>query len=325
MSATIFLKERASRTLTPTSPFDFDGTVFRPDHFPSQDMVWEPGVCWFTMRWNHENFGVRLENLGTIGHPKIEVGIFARRKPAHYRVEEMLREIRWRFDLDSTGVPKFVSRFRKDRYVGPTIKRHPGMRLKSGCSLYEYLVITVMLQNTIVRRSVSMLQALFEKYGRKVSFDGRSLWVFWDPERIHSTPERELRSLKLGYRAKTMKRQAEQFVEGGIDENRLRQIRDSKRLAEVLDEIYGVGSQSAWYMASEFFHFYDSLDYISPWEGKIVGLALFGHNVGIGRLREFLTKRYGEFRLLSFDYLMIDLFWRHRASPIDWLARMIRL
>jgi 3-methyladenine DNA glycosylase/8-oxoguanine DNA glycosylase len=182
-----------------------------------------------------------------------------------------------------------------------------------------------MLQNTVVRRSVSMLQALFEKYGQKVSFDGHDLWTFWDPERIHAASEDDLRALKLGYRAKTLKRQAEQFIEGKIDENRLRDIHDSKRIAQALDEIYGVGSQSAWYMASEFFHFYDSLDYVSPWEGKIVGRALFGRDVSTRRVQEFLTKRYGDFRLLAFAYLMIDLFWQHRQSPIYWLSKMIRL
>jgi 3-methyladenine DNA glycosylase/8-oxoguanine DNA glycosylase len=199
------------------------------------------------------------------------------------------------------------------------------MRLKSGSSLYEYLVITVMLQNTIVRRSVSMLQALFERYGREVVFDGRSLWTFWDPERIHKASEPELRALKLGYRARTLKRQAERFLTGAFNETELRKIGQKAALVESLDGIYGVGSQSAWYMASEFFHFYDALDYVSPWEGRIVGRTLFGHNVGTARVQELLTKRYKEYRLLAFAYLLIDLFWQHRERPIPWLPRLIRL
>jgi 3-methyladenine DNA glycosylase/8-oxoguanine DNA glycosylase len=148
-------------------------------------------------------------------------------------------------------VPRFVKKFQNDRIVGPAIRRHSGMRLKSGSSLYEYLVITVMLQNTVVRRSVSMLKALFERYGQLVSFDDQSLWTFWDPERIHEASETELRDLKLGYRAKTLKRQAEQFLTGVFKETELRKIREKAALVESLDEIHGVGSQSAWYMASE--------------------------------------------------------------------------
>ena len=311
--------------MIPTSPFDFDGTVFRPDHFPSQDLYWKPGRFWQTMRWRREDYGVHLENKGTSRKPRIKATIFARKKTPQFTLNEILDEVRWRFDLDSTGIPRFVKRFSTDKHLGPAIRRHLGMRLKSGSSLYEYLVITVMLQNTVVRRSVTMLQALFGKYGKKLLFDGKSLWAFWDPESIHDTSEAQLRSLKLGYRAKTLKRQAEQFVRGEIDDKELRRFSDSRVLAERLDEIYGVGSQSAWYMASELFHFYDALDYVSAWEGKIVGRILFGRNVPVWRVQEFLSKRYGEFRLLAFSYLFIDLFWQHREIPVKWLSPLIRL
>ena len=158
---------------------------------------------------------------------------------------DIAAELRWRFDLDSTGVPEFVRRFKKDKYLASIIRKRPGMRPKSTYSLYEYLVITVLLQNTVVRRSVSMLQALFERYGRLVRFDGKALWEFWAPEQVHHAREEQLRALKLGYRAKTLKRQAEQFVHHEIDELALRNNRDMTVLAAALDRIYGVGPQSA--------------------------------------------------------------------------------
>ncbi len=322
---TVVLGEQVSRVLNPTSPFDFDGTVYRPDHFPSNDMQWVSGTYWQTMRLGQEVFGIRLRNTGSKGLPRIKATIFAGKKPSLSTIDKVLREVRWRFDLDSLGVPRFVRKFRRDRHLGAAIRRHPGMRLKSGYSLYEYLVITVMLQNTVVRRSVSMLQSLFERYGREVSFDGRKLWAFWEPESIVDSSEEELRSLRLGYRARTLKRQADQLVSGIIDENELRKVRDRTVLAETLDTIYGVGSQSAWYMASEFFHFYDALDYVSPWEGKIVGRILFRRKNSVRRVQDFLTKRYGEFRLLAFSYLLIDLFWQHRKSPVEWLSHLVRL
>lgn len=323
MGGTIVLWERGSELLVPTSPFHFDGTVFRPDHFPSRDMQWKSGTYWQTLRWKHSNYGLRLQNLGNYRNPKIKATIFAEKKTSSNTLREIANEIRWRFDLDSTGVPLFVRKFRRDNLVGSALRHHPGMRLKSGYSLYEYLVITVLLQNTIVQRSISMLQILFEKYGKQVSFDGHVLWTFWDPESIHDASEKELRSLKLGYRAKTLKRQAESFVQGTVDERELRNTKDRGTLAKALDEIYGVGSQSAWYMATEFFHFYDALDYISPWEGKIVSRIVFGRYRSLEKLRDFFAKRYGEFRGLAFSYLLIDIFWQHREMPIEWLSRLV--
>ena len=32
--------------LAPTPPFHFDSTLHKPDHFPSADNEWQPGVRW---------------------------------------------------------------------------------------------------------------------------------------------------------------------------------------------------------------------------------------------------------------------------------------
>jgi len=40
---TIMLRYQTSRILDPARPFDLDGSVYRPDHFPSGDRHWEPG------------------------------------------------------------------------------------------------------------------------------------------------------------------------------------------------------------------------------------------------------------------------------------------
>jgi 3-methyladenine DNA glycosylase/8-oxoguanine DNA glycosylase len=252
--------------------------------------------------------------------------VYARREPSPDVVASIAEEIRWRFDLDSTGAPEFIRRFRRDPYVGPPIRRRPGMRMANSLSLYEYLVITVLLQNTVVRRSVSMLQALYERFGQRIEFDGQRLWAFWDPEAIQETSEDDLRALKVGYRARTLKRQAEQFVAGEIDEAKLRNLRDWRTVAEALDRIYGVGPQSATYMLSDLFHVYGpTSDHISPWEGKIMGRLLFGRATGSGRVAKFVAGRYGEFAGLAFHYIFVDAFWRHRVRPIPWLSREIRL
>jgi len=39
------------------------------------------------------------------------------------------------------------------------------MRVTSAASLYEFLVLAIVLQNATVRRSVNMLRALFERDG----------------------------------------------------------------------------------------------------------------------------------------------------------------
>lgn len=154
--------------------------------------------------------------------PLVELTVFARNPVTGKEMEDIVNEVRWRYDLDSQAISPFVRRFRTDRLLGPVIRKWGGTRMKSGYSLYEYLVITVMLQNTVVRRSVQMLQNLFEAYGRPVQFDGIRLWSFWGPEAINRTGEEDLRRLKVGFRARILKRQAAQFESREIDDAKLR-------------------------------------------------------------------------------------------------------
>jgi 3-methyladenine DNA glycosylase/8-oxoguanine DNA glycosylase len=311
--------------IEPTSPFCFDGTVWKPLHFPSNDQTWKPGVLWQTIRLHDDAYGFVMRNEGTVGRPLIELAVFGRNPFGEKTVEDIANEVRWRYDLDSRGIATFVRKFRSDRLLGPVIGKWRGTRPKSGYSLYEYLVITVMLQNTVVRRSVQMLQSLFETYGQLVEFDGMRLWSFWRPEAIHQASEQELRRLKVGYRARTLKRQAAQFVSGEINQAELSRLK-GEALLQKLDVIYGVGAQSASYLSSEFFHDYDMIRSVSPWDAKIYSHLLFGHGrASPRRILEFLGANYSGFKTLAIEYLMTDVSWENKEHGVKWLQKLVRL
>jgi len=311
--------------IEPTPPFCFDGTVFKPLHFPSGDQTWEPGVLWQTIRLQNDAYGIVLRNKGEVNRPLIELTVHGTSPITEGTLEEITNEVRWRYDLDSRGVALFVRKFSGDRLLGPVIKKWKGTRPKSGYSLYEYLVITIMLQNTVVRRSVKMLQSLFESYGRLVEFEGKRLWSFWGPESIRQASEQELRGLKIGYRAKTLKRQAAQFVSGEVDQTKLRRLTGDVLLQE-LDEIYGVGPQSAGYLSAEFFHDYNMMKNISPWDAKIYSHLLFGHGrASPKKILAFLEKNYPGYKALVAEYLLTDVSWRNKEVGVAWLQKLIRL
>lgn len=319
------LEQSARRVVEPTAPFHFDGTVFNPSHFPTGDQRWEPGRYWQTMRLGGEVYGVRLADKGTVERPAVEVTVFSEGALSAGVVESMLEELAWRFDLRSVAVPAFVERFSGDRLIGEAVRRRPGLRPKSAYALYEFLVITVVLQNTVVRRSVAMLRALFERFGRRVEFDGQSLWSFWPAEVVAAADEQELRALKLGYRAKTLKRQAEQVVRGEIDEGALRGEPDAGAIVRALDDVYGVGPQSAAYLVGEHFHRYERLDHVPPWEATIYRRLLDMPEATAEEIGELLRERYAPYPHLAAYCLWVDLFWRHREEPVEWLAGLIRL
>lgn len=246
-------------------------------------------------------------------------------------------EITYRFNLQLDLNP-FYERFTRTKAPGDdtaskssivaVIQRWYGMRPANFASLYEYLIIAILLQNATVRRSVNMLQRLFEQYGRWVMFDGREFFAFWQPETIAQASEAELRALKVGYRAKSILRVTQAFVEKQVDEMTLRQQPvDIQRQA--LLKLYGIGPASVGYILFDVFHQLDELNYISPWEQKIYSKLFFDRDVDnpmpVPDLLSYFQEQFGGYRMLAVHYFWEDLFWRRKNAPVDWLEKLIRL
>ena len=69
MSSHLALEAKRVTELLPQAPFDFDATMHKPDHFPSADNKWEPGIRWQTMLWQSVPLGLKFENQGTADRP----------------------------------------------------------------------------------------------------------------------------------------------------------------------------------------------------------------------------------------------------------------
>jgi N-glycosylase/DNA lyase len=173
-----------------------------------------------------------------------------------------------------------------------------------------------------------MLQALYEKYGTRLEYDGRSFSCGWTPAEIDRATEQELRDLKVGYRAKSIKRVTAAFVGNGIDEIELRsKTREEQR--NVLLKLYGIGPASVGYVLFDVFHHWDELDHISPWEQKIYSKLFFNRDpekpISAERLMRLFAKRFGGYRTLAVHYIWEDLFWKRQHAKIGWLEKLIRL
>jgi 3-methyladenine DNA glycosylase/8-oxoguanine DNA glycosylase len=276
------------------------------------------------MRFEDQLFGIRLEDLGTGAAPALRLSIFAQGRPEEALVERIAAEISWRYDLDSDLGP-FYEGFSTDPLLAPALARWRGVRPSSYSSLYEYLVIATLLQNATVRRTVQMAGNLFDHYGARLAYDGRALAAYWTPETIRAASEEDLRALKLGYRARTLKRQAESFGPGGLDEAALRAL-PTPALKKTLLQIYGVGPASVWYLLFGQFKRYEAFEYISPWEQKIYSRLLFEREwVEAGVILEEVEQRWGRWKMLAAHLLFEDLFWRRRNKPVPWLEELIRL
>ena len=317
--------------LHPRPPFNFEATVHKPSWFPAPVEDYQPlspaggpARFWQTLLWEGQPLGVRLMEAGSADDPAIELTVFGQSPLAGETSAALVNEVRWRFDLDA-DLTEFERLCGADPLLAPVLERRRGMRIKTGGSLYEMLVIYVVLQNATVRRSVQMMTALLERYGTPLTFDGRRLYSFWPPEALAAASEEELRDLKVGYRARMLKRLSEACAAGDVDEVRLRGLSNEEARRELL-KVYGIGPASVWYLLFEVLHRYDALDHVSPWEQRIYSRLFFGEELApADRIIDEAKRRWGPWCMLAAHYLFEDLFWQRQHQPVPWLEELIRL
>lgn len=319
------LTKRSELKIVPTAPFSFEGTFHKPSHYPTPDTRYEDGVFWQTMRLKDVSYGVQVTNKGTDLRPKLLVAVYCNPDQApDLNIADIARELEFRYDL-LARLDDFNGAGTRDGVLGPTIKRLRGMRVSTPYSLYEFLVITTLLQNTVVRRSVQMMNNLFERFGVRVQFAEKELFGFWSPATLNAVDESELRALKLGYRARILKRQAMAFCDSSLDEQALRGL-PKDALRERLLDLYGVGPATVQYILFEVFHHYDAFEHVPPWEQKIFSRLLFDKElVSSERILREVNRRYGQWRMLAAHYIFEDGFWARRAGKASWLDSLIRL
>jgi len=309
--------------IIPSTPFNFDATFYKPDHFTTDDHKFEKGIRWQTATWKDKKLGLKYQNSGTIDKPKLKVGIYSSLILSKEFIESLKTEIIYRYNLN-LELSDFYKLGKKNELLAAAIKDLNGMRPGHPSSLYEYLIIGIILQNASVRRSIQMFKNLLQNYGTVLEFDGQKLFCLWDIGRFSNIDEMELRNLKVGYRAKSIIKIDKQFSEGLINEFDLR-AKDCTTQKKTLISLYGVGPATVWYLLFDVFHHWEVFEHISPWEQKLYSRMFFDKElVTTTKLLSFINK-FGKFKHLAVHYIWEKLWWdRHNGKTYDWFEKEIR-
>jgi N-glycosylase/DNA lyase len=142
---------------------------------------------------------------------------------------------------------------------------------------------------------------------------------------LRGVSEQQLRDLKVGYRAKMIKRLSDVFAAGEMDELALRAM-DHESIRRKLMKLYGVGPGTAQILLQSAFHYQSAIGHIPPWEQKIYSRLFYNRRtVAASRILRDLNRHYGEYATFAVDYIWEDVFWRRRHEHISWLEKEIRL
>ncbi len=312
--------------ITPTAPFNFDATFFKPDHFTTADHKYEKGIRWQTMRWQSRELGLKIKNRGSIDKPCISLAIFAKEKLNDAYIDSLINEFIYRYNL-KLDISEFYSSVKTVPLLEKAIDELRGMRPGHPSSLYEYLMIGIVLQNASVKRSTQMFRNLLSAYGSKLEFDGKQLLCMWQAGRFDKVAEQELRNLKIGYRAKSIKRVDKQFTQENIHEHKMRNWTSEKQEEKLLS-LYGIGPATVWYILFDVFHRWDVFEHISPWEQKIYSKLFFDRGVenpiSVDKLLDYINQ-FEKYKHLAVHYIWENLWWkRENGQRLEWFEREIR-
>ena len=320
----MFATKSKTVAIEPVAPFNFDGTVYVPHYFRTRDFKWKPNVMWQAVNLEKTLVGIKMQNRGTYDKTKLQLHVYSEAKLSAEFIDKIVEEMTWRYGLNE-DLSGFFLEFKDDSFLKPAFKRLLGMRVNCANSLYELLTISIVLQNATVRRTVQMMDRLFDTYGKKLQFNSRKLTAYWNPYDLHKASEEDLRALKVGYRAKMIKRISDAFTNNEVNEYTLRR-RNTEEAEKELMKLYGVGPATAQIVLAGYLRKYDGFSLKGRfWEQKILSRASFNQKlVPAERIVEEFERRYGKWRGLAFHYIFTNLFWKHREKPIPWLQKEIR-
>lgn len=301
-----------------TDLFSFENTFYSASRFPSGLELYKNNCFYTALNLEDKMFGLKYR----MDSCKLCLDIFSDNKLDKKVLDIISNEIKFRLSLD-VDYSKFYLEYSNDEFLKDVMIRNRGKHIFSLYSLYENLIISVFLQNTTVKRTIDMCSKMLSNYGTTLIYDGIELFSIWKPQELIAT-ENDLKSLKVGYRAKKILRITDHFCKEKISEKDLREL-PNEFLEKELLKIYGVGKQTVFYTMLGQFHRTDYLKHIPLWERKILSRYVFGQGLCDEKyIIGWFHEKYGDWCGFALSMIFEDIFYQHKKRPIPWLKKILR-
>ena len=146
----------------------------------------------------------------------------------------------FRFD---DNVSEILGEISEDVIIREAIRSHYGLRLIRQ-DPWECLISYLCSINSNIPRIKGDVERISRRYGHPVDFDGRRFYTFPSVDALASAGEEELRSMKLGFRAKYVLSAARRITDEGVDLLGFRKRGYEESFAE-LCTYFGIGPKVA--------------------------------------------------------------------------------
>ncbi len=208
------------------------------DSFKLKD-IFECGQCF---RWEKKPDG---SYIGIINKGVLRVKQDGQTITFEGNVEGNFKEIVYDyFDLN-TDYKKYKEKLsRVDKYMKESIIYGDGIRILKQ-DLWETIISFIISANNNIPRIKKIINAISEKYGKEVEFEGEKYYLFPTIDELSKATVEELRSLGTGFRDIRIFNTAKMIKEKQVDLDYIKTLDDSEKIEEELLKLDGVGPKVA--------------------------------------------------------------------------------
>lgn len=147
------------------------------------------------------------------------------------------------FFREDDNLEKIQREICHDKIVRSAVRQFSGLRLIRQDPFQCYISFICSANASIINIK-QMLQRICNKFGNKISFDGRQFFTFPEATGLANASLKDLLSCGLGFRAKYVKNAAIAVESGQIDFDFLKKS-EYHYAKEKLKEVYGIGNKIA--------------------------------------------------------------------------------
>lgn len=278
------------------------------DSFELKD-IFECGQCF---RWNREEngsyTGVTTKCVINVEKTKSKI-VFDAKPFSKMSDEDIKNHIIYYFDLD-----RDYSKLRKkianvDDNLKVATKYGKGIRILNQ-ELWETIISFIISANNNIPRIKGIIERMSEKYGKKISFNGKTYYSFPTQKELSKATVEDLRKLGLGFRDKRIYETTKLIASGEVDLKKLYKLNTADARDKLL-ELQGVGPKVAdcILLFSDLKRF--DVFPIDVWVRRVMN-ELYIHNkdenkVSKKEIEKIANEKFGDYKGLAQQYLF---YWK---------------
>ena len=138
---------------------------------------------------------------------------------------------------------KIIKSISKDKTTKIAVKKYLGLRLVRQ-DPFQCFISFIVSSNSNIQKIKSSLEKISIKFGKKIQFDNKELYIFPEPKKIANATIQEIQNCGVGYRAKFIIDAAKMVESRQIDFDQLKKS-NYQNAKETILTVPGIGNKVA--------------------------------------------------------------------------------